>query len=348
MCTKWHWWTKYLRLFMALFLIATLVSGCTSAKKEKPVITFYEGGWESQWLEIAIAQFIIEKGYDYPTESIMMSNEILFAAVEKGEVDVDIEEWPQNVPEWYNRMIDEGYYEEMGYILEGGPQFFCIPKWVAEQYNIKTVYDMKDHWELFKDPEDSSKGLFINSLISWGCTNINEIKLEAYGLSEYYNIITPGSSGAWVAAMAGPQKKNQPVFGYYYSPTPLMGMYDWYILEEPEHDPALWDKINAALDDPSLRPVDDACNYPDQPLPLCVHTNLREKAPDVVDMFDNMTIGLDRCSQTLAWVEENEVKNWEVGAVYFLREFDSHWKTWVPNDVYQKIKKAVDDYGSIP
>ena len=53
---------------------------------------------------------------------------------------------------------------------------------------------MKEHWELVKDPEDPTKGVFINSVIGWACTEINWVKLEAYGLTEYYNIIDTGSS----------------------------------------------------------------------------------------------------------------------------------------------------------
>lgn len=342
---------KGLLLLTSMVLTAIMVAGCGSSgatATTKPTIKFYDGGWESQWLEIAIAKFVIEKGYGYPTEVTEMTNEIVYASLEKGEVDVDIEEWPQNVPDTYAKMIKGGYLEEMGYILEGGPQFFCIPKWVAEQYNIKTIFDMKDHWKLFEDPENPNKGLFINSILGWDCTTINEVKLKAYGLDKYYNSIAPGSAGAETAAMAGPMKKHQPVFGYYWAPTALMGMYDWYILEEPAYDPAVWEKINAVKNDNPIPAIEKACAYPDNPLPLCIQPNLRNKAPDVVEMFSHMTIGLDRCNSVLAWADENGVKDWEKSAVYFLRQYDSHWKTWVTPDAYTKIKAALDAYGPVP
>lgn len=331
---------------LLMFLLPACAGGTQA--QAKPTITFYDGGWESQWLEIAIAQFVIEKGYGYPTKSIEMTTEIYQPAMLNGDADVDIEEWPQNVPEWYENGIKSGKIEAVSTILEGGPQFFIIPKWVAEQYKIKTVFDMKDHWELFEDPEDPSKGLFINGIIGWDCTTINEVKLKAYGLDKYYNSIAPGSSGAETAAMAGPQKKHKPVFGYYWAPTALMGMYDWYILEEPAYDPAVWEKLNAVKNDNPIPVLEKACIYPDNPLPNVINSGLRKKAPDVVTFLGKYTVGLDRCNKVLSWVDENGVKNWEKGAVYFLRQYDSHWKTWVTPDAYTKIKAALDAYGPVP
>lgn len=331
---------------LLMFLLPACAGGTQA--QAKPTITFYDGGWESQWLEIAIAQFVIEKGYGYPTKSIEMTTEIYQPAMLNGDADVDIEEWPQNVHEWYENGIKSGKIEAVSTILEGGPQFFIIPKWVAEQYKIKTVFDMKDHWELFEDPEDPSKGLFINGIIGWDCTTINEVKLKAYGLDKYYNSIAPGSSGAETAAMAGPQKKHKPVFGYYWAPTALMGMYDWYILEEPAYDPAVWEKLNAVKNDNPIPVLEKACIYPDNPLPNVINSGLRKKAPDVVTFLEKYTVGLDRCNKVLSWVDENGVKNWEKGAVYFLRQYDSHWKTWVTPDAYTKIKAALDAYGPVP
>ena len=50
----------------------------------------------------------------------------------------------------------------------------------------------------------------------------------------------------------------------------------------------------------------------------------------------------------MAWQAVNEVQDWEKVAVWFLREYESHWKPWVATDAYNKIKKALDAYGSIP
>jgi glycine betaine/proline transport system substrate-binding protein len=338
---------KFILLALTMIITIPFIAGC-SGETAKPTIKFSDRQWESIWLSNSIAQFIIEKGYDYPTEVIQMDTPVMQVAITKGEIDIDIEAWQQNYPEWYEEETAKGNIETLGYSLEGGPQFWCIPQWVHEEYGIDTVEDMKDNWELFKDPENPNKGLFINSMVGWACTEINEIKFEAYGLDDYYNIITPGTSGAETAALAGPQMKNEPVFGYYWAPSPLMGMYDWYVVEEPAYDPDVWATIQAAVDDPSLRPLDEACAYESVPVAIIAHAGLREKAPDVAAMMEHFEVRVDRCNRALAWAETNEIQNWERAAVWFLREYDDVWKTWVTADAYTKVKAAVDDYGPLP
>jgi len=261
----------------------------------------------------------------------------------KGDMHVDLELWKQNVIDWFNEETAKGRIVELGMTYEGGPQFFITPQWVHEQYNINTVEDMKEHWELVKDPEDPTKGVFINSVIGWACTAINWVKFEAYGLDEYYNIIDTGSSGAMDAALAGAQKKHKPVFGYHWAPTALMGMYDWYILEEPEYDEEIWDMIIAAVDDASLRPLSEACAYETIPITKAVWSGLLEIAPDICAMLLKMNVGLEPLNDTCAWGVETEIAgDYEKSAIYYLNTYESRWKTWVTTDAYNKIKAALE------
>jgi len=277
-----------------------------------------------------------------------MTSPVMQVSLPKGEVHVDTELWKQNIPVWFNEETAEGNIVELGMTYEGGPQFWMVPQWVHDEYDINTVEDMKDHWELFKDPEDPNKGVFVNSIIGWQCTEINKIKLEAYGLTDYYNVVETGSSGALDAALVGPQKKHEPVFGYYWAPTAIMGMYDWYILEEPEYNEEVWANIIAAIEDESLRPVSEACAYETVPITKAVYSGLLETAPDVTVMLLKMVVGLEPLNRTAAWSVENEVQDYEKAAVWYLREYESKWKTWVTTDAYNKIKTALDEYGAIP
>ena len=336
-------WKRWLLLLTALMLVAPLVAGCGQAvEEEKPTIKFGDSQYESLWINNAIAKFIIEEGYGYPVEIIQMTTVVWQISLPKGDIHIMMELWQQNLIDWYNEEIAAGNIENLGMTYEGGPQFFMIPTWVHEEYNIDTIFDMKDHWELFKDPEDPTKGAFLNSMIGWQCTAINVVKMEAYGLTDYYNIVDTGSAGALEAALAGAQKKKQPVFGYYWAPTAIMGAYDWYILEEPEYNKELWDKIIAAKDDPSLRPLSEACAYETLPIDKGIWSGFRDMAPDVVTMLEKMNVGLQPINVTAAWSVENEVQDWELAAIYYLKNYESRWKTWVTDDAYKKIKDALE------
>jgi len=334
-------WKYCLLLFTVLAITASLAVGCGEAEEEKPLIKFYDGNWESLWISNAIVQYIITEGYGYPVETVVLDTAVMQVSIAEGDIHVNMEQWPQNIIEWYNEQIGLGNIVECAEILEGGPQFYMIPQWVHEEYGINTIDDLKDHWELFKDPEDPTKGRFINCRLGWQCGVVNRIKFEAYGLLDYYNVMEPGSAGAMDAAYVGAMMKDEPIFGYYWAPTALMGMFDWYILEEPEYSDEVWDELQDALEDETLRPLDRACAYPSIPLPITVHKSMLDMAPDVVDMLKKMVIGLDAMNKLAAWSQDNEISDYSKTAVYYLENWESTWKTWVTTDAYNKVKDSL-------
>ena len=309
---------------------------------EKPVIRLHDGQSRSQFLNNAIATFIIEEGYGYPVESVVESTPQMQEALPGGEIDVNHEGWQQNIAEWYEREIANRTIHNLGVIYEASSQVFVIPGWVAETYSIRTVFDMKDQWELFTDPQDPSKGAFYNCIAGWHCAKINRAKLDAYGLSDYYNAVSPASLEA---AMAEPQKTRRPVFGYYWTPTALMAVYDWHVLEEPQYGAECWQQVLGAADTDGGPPSAQACAYESIPIDKLVHAGLLDKAPDVYTMIDKMMVGLEPLNTTVAWAVQNTVDDWERAAIYYLRNYEERWRTWATPDAYESINAALEASG---
>ena len=330
-----------LGLLIAALLLATACAPIGGG--QRPVIKLYDGQWDSLSLNNAIAEFIMEKGYGYPVETVVLSSQVMQERLPTGEIDLDMEMWQHSRIDWYNEQIERGNIVNLGMTYESGPQFFIIPKWLAERYNITTVFDMADHWELFRDPEDPSKGVFYNCIVGWRCDEINEVKLEAYGLTRYYNLVSPQSEDALEAALARPAQRRQPVFGYYWAPTWLIGAYDWYVLEEPLYTEQCWERVTAAVEDDNLRPLDQACAYATLPIDKVAHRGLLEKAPDVVEMLRRMLVGLEPLNETLAWAQENDVQDWEEAAIYYLQNYEERWETWVTPEAYERSKEALEE-----
>ena len=91
-------------------------------------IRLYRGPWESLSLNNAIAKLIIEEGYGYPVEMIEMSTVQMQDSLPVGKLDVNMELWQQNIPEWYNQQVRNGTIANLGMTYEGGPQFWMIPQ----------------------------------------------------------------------------------------------------------------------------------------------------------------------------------------------------------------------------
>ena len=336
-------WKRYPVLLALLIAFPLLVAAC--GDDEKPTLTFADNQFGGSLHVLnGVAMFVAEHGYGYPVESIEMTTPVAQVTLANGESHVLMEGWQQNMVAWYDEETAAGNVVNLGEMFEGGPQFFVVPKWVQEQYGINSVDDLKDNWELFKDPEDPSMGAFYNCIIGWQCAEINTVKLEAYGLTENFNNISPGSAAALKAALVGAQLKNEPVVGYYWAPTDVMGNYDWHILEEPVYTDACWEVLSAAQNDATLRPVDEACAYETIPVETLISGTLEELAPDIVDFLTKMNSGLAPLSETLGWADTNEVSDLlGDGAVYYIDNNRSLVQSWVTSDAWEKIEKALDE-----
>ncbi|MDP6453181.1 MAG: glycine betaine ABC transporter substrate-binding protein [SAR202 cluster bacterium] len=307
----------------------------------KPTLRFHDLQSESNWLNNAIAGFIVEEGYGYPVESVVASTPRMQETLPAGEIDINLEGWQQNTAEWYDEEIDKKTIMNLGMIYEASSQVFVVPRWVAEEYGIRTVFDMKNHWELFTDSQDPSKGAFYNCIVGWRCADINKVKLDAYGLTEYYNVVSPASAAALDSALAEPYKAHRPVFGYYWTPTALMAVHDWYVLAEPLHSEECWNQVLRAAEDNSVATPAQACAYEMIPIDKLAHAGLRDKAPEVFAMLDKMMVGLEPLNATVAWAVQNAVEDWNLAAVHYLQNNEVRWRTWVTPDAYDKIRAAL-------
>ena len=62
----------------------------------------------------------------------MVENTIVMQEViEKGEINLNLAMWQQNLIVWYNEQIDRGNIVNLGITYENSSQFFIIPRWVA-------------------------------------------------------------------------------------------------------------------------------------------------------------------------------------------------------------------------
>lgn len=330
----------------AMIFFAAACSSEDSEDEAKPTIKVAEQSFESQWINNAIFKFVVEAGYGNPVETIEVSTPIMQLALAEGDLDLNMEMWQQNFIDNYNEEIAAGNYINLGPTYEGGPQFFMVPKATADEYNIVTVDDMKQHWELVKDPEDPTKGEFINCPIGWQCAEINRAKIEAYGLDEFFNLKSGGSQAALDAALVGAQLKSEAVFGYYWAPTSIMGSYEWTILEEPTYTAACWAEVSKGQEDPTYTPA-EACAYETLPIDKAVHKDMLDKAPDVVEMLRKMDVGLQPINVTAAWALDTDIQgDWEKAAIYYLQTYEGRWTTWMPADSVQKVKDALAEISS--
>jgi len=324
-------------IIFRLLIFICMALGIISCSREKKTIRIYDGSWGSIWAANAIAKVIIEDGYGYPVEIKSESEAEMIHALQNNQLNLCLEMWENVVTGAYDLEGKQVIFN-LGEIYDSGPQFWMIPRWIAEEYGIKSVFDMIDHWQLFRNPENPNKGLFINGLIIWDSSKINTLKLQAYGLDSYFDEIVPNSSAVEEAAFLRAMKNNQPVFGYYWAPTYLMGSYDWYILEEPEYDEEIWNEILSAIEKNDYTSIETACAYEDRSVNSYANKEMLKNAPDVIEMLKKMKIDLDVMNELLAWNKQSDHDDWDQTAIYFFKNYEDLWNKWVTQEAFDNIK----------
>lgn len=303
-------------------------------------IVFADLNWDSAHFHTRIAQYILENGYGYETDAIPGGTIPLLQGLINGDIDVSMEITVEQQPP-YKPAVEAGKLVDHGLMFNGSDQGWFVPTYMIEgdeergiepmAPDLKSVEDLPKYWELFKDPEDPSKGRFYDCIAGWVCEEINGAKFEAYGLNETYNMFLPGSDAALAASLVGAYEKGEPWFGYYWGPTWVRGLYDLTKLEEPEYTDECWDQIYEG---------EVACAYPLMEVHVASNADFTEEP--VIDFLEKIETTPDQINAALAYMEENDATP-DDAALWFLRENEDVWTGWVTEDAAQRVKDSLSD-----
>ena len=184
----------------------------------RDTIVFSDLNWTSAQVQNRIAQYVVEKGYGFPTDIISGGTLPLFAGLQKGDTHVTMEIWLPNQSIGWEKAVELGEVVSVGKSLVGDWQStFVIPAYVAEQHpDLMTPQDlMKDEYkELFATTDSRGNARLVGCVPGWSCELVNEAQIEAYGLVDHLHVINPGSQDAMFAEIFGAYEKQDPWLGY--------------------------------------------------------------------------------------------------------------------------------------
>jgi len=321
----------------------------TEAPKER--ITFFDGGWESLSIINAIAIYIIQHGYGYPAEEMTVSSDTMMVYLPLGDMDVNMELWRAGAWGWYERGVSGSRLIDLGAIYERSTQGWYVPRYVVEGVpergiealapGLKSVEDLPEYWEIFKDPNDPNKGVFVTCVPGWRCNKVNRLKFTYYGLDEQFNMLEPESGDDLNDIIANAYGKGEAVLTYYWEPTGLMGRLDMVLLEEPAYTDTCWAEIEAAIEEDPPGTINQSCAFPGYDIHKGVYGGLLDRAPDVVIFLKNMFVGTERLNELGAYKMNNNLTPGEV-ALYYLKNHQNEWSMWVPADVAEKVQATLE------
>jgi len=324
---------------LTILLISIFLFSLTLTSIAKDIIVFADPGWDSARFHNSIAQTIIEKGYGYPTEVIAGSTAATFLGLIEGDIDVYMEVWTANLGDTYYDPIKEGSIIETSINFDDNAQGIYVPTYMikgdsergieAVTPDLKTVFELKNYWEILKDEEEPSKGRIYGSPPGWKIDQVLRLKMKTWGLEETYNYFSPGSDSALSAAIFAAYEKGEPIAAYYWEPTWVMGMLDMTLLEDTPYSEEKWTEENGY-----------ACEFAPMDIAIAVNKDFPERAPEIVEFLKNYHTNSAMASAALAYMMENDCETMDA-AIWFLQTREDVWTKWVPEEIAEKIKEAI-------
>ena len=200
-----------------LLMLSVLPSnGSSQTLAEKPVIRFADVGWDSVRFHNALAALVAERIFNYETKEYSSTSVVAHEAIIKGELDVQMEEWTDNLAT-YQEDVKKKKLRELGINFDDNTQGFYVPRYVIEGDSkrgiapmapeLRTVKDLAKYPNLFPDKEAPGRGAIYGGIPGWGVTEIMRKKVANYGLGKWYNYVEPGTDSALNAVISSAYDK---------------------------------------------------------------------------------------------------------------------------------------------
>jgi glycine betaine/proline transport system substrate-binding protein len=327
---------------LAAAMLSLVAGGCGDDEEEGPSpggkIVLADSNWDSAQLQNRIVMFILEHGYGYETDAILGDVPVLWQGVRTGDIDIMMEAWLPNQQDLYDAATEEGSVVPVGKSLDDNWQsMFVVPTYVVEgdtdrgiepmAPDLKSYEDVREYKDLFTDVESGGKAVLWTCIPGWKCEEINEQKLEVYGLEDVVELRNPGSAATLFASLEGAYAKGEAWLGYMWGPTKIAAELDLTILEEP--------------DCPEGQGPETGCAYPTAEIKIVAHNSLKERAPEVIEFLEKWDFKAATQVAAETYMTENEASIDET-AIWFLKNQGEAWEQWVPASVAEKVNAALE------
>ena len=303
----------------------------TTVEPPKEPIVFSDLNWDSAQLQNRIAQYIVEKGYGYPSRAEFGGTLELFRSLRQGEIDVAMEIWLPNQDEAWEAAQAAGVVISAGRSLSSTWQSaFVIPAYVREQHpELDSVEDLKDsqYRELFATEETDGKARLVSCLVGWACDAVNTAQIAGYGLSEHVHIVNPGTREIANAELHRLYAERKPWLGYQESLNEPVLLLDLVRLAEPEYSDRCWHTTKA-------------CAYEDATVLVGVNPELAGRAPEVMDMLRKWHLDTESYTRLARWRIEQDA-SYADAAVWWLSNSEEAWVQWVTPPAADGIRAAL-------
>lgn len=324
----------------AIFAATSLMT--TTASAACGEIKMAEFNWASGELLANVDKIILEKGYGCTVELVVGGTTAIFASMnEKGVPHIAGEQWVNALRETLDPALKEGRLHAINKgPITGLGEGWWIPEFTAKAHpELKTALDILDHPELFPDSEDPSKGAFIGCPAGWGCQHVNNSLFRAFEMEKKgWVLVDPGSAAGLDGSIAKANERKQNWFGYYWSPTSIIGKYKMQSVPFGVDFAGVdhWNSCISKEDCPNPKKT----SWIKSEVYTIVTDKFKKEGGEINDYLAKRVFPGDVMGSMLVYMADNQAAGPDA-ALEFLSKHQDIWTKWVSPEVAAKVKGSL-------
>ncbi|MFT7374442.1 MAG: glycine betaine/proline transport system substrate-binding protein [Oceanospirillaceae bacterium] len=332
---------KFVKVLAAAGVAAAMSQGAVAACGK---VTIAEMNWASAEFMANVDKIILEAGYGCSVELIPGATLTTFASMDtKGVPDVAPELWTQAVEVPLYAAFASGRLHSVNpKPIAGAGEGWVVPDYtMANHPELKTVLDIIERPDLFPFNEDPSKGAFVGCPAGWGCQQVNANLFRAFDMeAKGWVLVDPGSAAGLDGAMAKAVDRGEDYFGYYWSPTAMMGKFNMEMVDfgvpfvEMDH----W--TNCITQANCMEPQQSAWSASEINT-IVTDSFINNNDPKAVAYFGKRVFPAAEMGAMLVYMGDNQAGG-EDAAIEFLLNYESLWTQWVGVQAANLIKKSLN------
>ena len=307
-------------------------------------VTIAEMNWASAEFMANVDKIILEEGYGCTVELVPGATLTTFASMDtKGVPDIAPELWTQSVDVPLKAAIASGSLHKMNpKPILGAGEGWVVPSYTLENHpELKSVLDVIERPDLFPYNEDPTKGAFVGCPAGWGCQQINNNLFTAFDMeAKGWVLVDPGSAAGLDGAMAKAVQRGDDYFGYYWSPTAMMGKLNMSMVDfgvpftEMEH----W--TNCITQAECADPKQSAWSASEINT-IVTDSFMKNNDPKAAAYFGKRVFPASAMGAMLVYMGDNQAGG-EDAAIEFLMNHEDVWTPWVGVQAANLIKKSLN------
>ena len=312
------------KVALSCALLIGLNAGSAQAQ-ECGEVTITEMDWGSAIIVTQVAKFLLEQGYGCSVTTVPSASVPALASVsETGKPDIITELWTNGAPA-YVPLLEAGKINELTRVLsDGGLEGLFIPVYLAEAHPELTTIE-----GVLANPDLVGNRMH-NCPVGWNCQTVatNVAKgggFAAAGIEDFVH----GSGETLTASIGAAYAAKEPWFGYYWTPSLVMGKFPMVQVDLGPHDPS---KQACNSDKDCATPTMQS--WPSSVVTTVVTSEFESSHPAETDLMRNLSFTM--MNSLLAW-QDAEGASGDETAVYFLSTQQELWGSWINDAARGKL-----------